>query len=296
MKLTICTPTYNRAYCLDELYMSLCRQTCKNFEWIIVDDGSTDNTKQLVEGFNAESFPLKYIFKENGGKHTAVNKGIEAAEGEFFMIVDSDDILTEDAVDSIISGFIGIPESFAGISFNRSFKNGKLIGSTFAGEYVDCTSLERPKFNIYGDKAECFFTEILRKYPFPVFEGERFLGEAVVWNRIAASGHKIRWYNKAVYLCEYRSDGLSMNASGLKNFEGYTLSVKELLSYPQAALKEKIRNLGVYAYTARNKPATDREIADFVHTSVVWVKLSRWLYTLKRKLSNSTREKELNIK
>ena len=63
MKLTICTPTYNRAYCLDELYMSLCRQTCKNFEWIIVDDGSTDNTKQLVEGFNAESFPLKYIFK-----------------------------------------------------------------------------------------------------------------------------------------------------------------------------------------------------------------------------------------
>ena len=295
--LTICTPTFNRAYCLSDLYKSLKTQTERNFEWIIVDDGSKDHTDTLVaEWVEEASIPIRYIYKENGGKHTALNYGIDVAKGDYFIIVDSDDMLTADAVATIRDACEELPQvGFAGVGFNKQFLNGDLIGGTFEGQTVDASTLERAKYHIVGDKAEVFRTEILKKYPFPVFEGERFLTEAVVWNRIAADGYKIRWYNKGVYLCQYREDGLSMNASCKKNFQGYTLAVKEIASYKTMPLSERIRNIGVYACVAEELELSTKKTAELIYSSWQLVAISKSLYKLKRLLLSNDRRKKLRV-
>ena len=100
-KITVFTPTYNRAYILENLYRSLQRQTCKTFEWLVVDDGSADNTKELFERWQQEDnfFPIRYVKQENGGKCRAINQGLKLADGELFFTVDSDDYLTDDALE-----------------------------------------------------------------------------------------------------------------------------------------------------------------------------------------------------
>ena len=181
MKVTICTPTFNRANCLEKLYLSLINQTNKDFEWIIVDDGSNDNTSSLVsEWLKNKKIDIRYFYKENGGKHTALNVGVEKSLGDYFIIVDSDDYLTNNAVEMIISKFSDLPSDYAGVAFLKIFSNGSNVGTTFNSDFVDCTSLRRNKYNITGDKAEVFFTNVLKKYPFPEFLNEKFLTEAVV--------------------------------------------------------------------------------------------------------------------
>ena len=212
--LTIFTPTFNRAYILPKLYESLKHQTDKRFEWLIVDDGSTDNTEKLIsEWISAEqSFNIKYCKTANGGKHRAINLGVTLANGEMFFIVDSDDQLTETAVEKIFlwQKTVNDKSNFAGVAGNRGFTQDKLLGTTFEGEWVDASALELDKFNISGDKAEVYYTDILKQYPFPEIDGENFLTESVVWHRIAHAGYVLRWVNEIIYLCDYIADGLTM--------------------------------------------------------------------------------------
>ena len=237
MKLTVFTPTYNRAYIIENLYRSLRRQTCHDFEWLVVDDGSTDGTKALFEAWQREenSFPIRYVYQENGGKHRAINRGLDLAEGELFFVVDSDDYLTDDAVEWIIDFAAKLPKGrkFAGICGIKADENGKDLGKSFSGEFVDCTSLERTKYGIDGDKAEVFYTDILRNYPFPEFENEKFITEAVVWDRIAADGYKLRFSNKIIYIAEYRNDGLTSQGLDLyyRNPLGYALYLNQARKY-----------------------------------------------------------------
>ena len=172
-KITIFTPTYNRAYIIEKLYYSLKSQVNKNFEWLVIDDGSNDDTELLFQKIQKDNNDVKirYIKKENGGKHRAINLGVELAEGELFFIVDSDDILTKDAVQKIIEWEETITDKskFAGVSGNRGYEENKLIGKTFLGEFIDATSLEREKYKILGDKAEVFYTKILKKFKFPEY-------------------------------------------------------------------------------------------------------------------------------
>lgn len=297
MKVSICTPTYNRAHCLEKLYNSLVNQTSKDFEWLIIDDGSKDETREKVEYFiNQKKIDVKYFYKNNGGKHTAINEALKYATGEYFFIVDSDDYLKSMAVSFIIDKFNGLSSDFAGIAFLKEFENGNLVGTTFKGNYLDATSLERSKFKIQGDKAEVFFTELLRKYPFPVFENEKFLTEAIVWNRIAHDGYKIRWYNESIYVCQYQTDGLSMGVNYLKNFEGYTVFIKELLSYKSSCLTDKIKYTGVYANTARKANIKDQISCKRINCSLVFYKFCRLLYSVKKIIIKDKREKELNLK
>ena len=104
-KITVFTPTYNRAYIIEELYRSLQRQTYSNFEWVVVDDGSTDNTQSIFKQWEKENnvFPIRYVYQENGGKCRAINRGLQLAEGELFFTVDSDDYLTDDALEKIVT-------------------------------------------------------------------------------------------------------------------------------------------------------------------------------------------------
>ena len=246
---TICTPTYNRAYILKNLYQSLLKQTNKNFEWIIVDDGSTDDTKLLVDKFLEDNtINISYFYKENGGKHRAVNFGIDKAKGKYFAIVDSDDWLTSDAVDKICRGFqeVNSNNSFCGVSFNKGYSESEIVGETFVGEYIDATSIERNKYNILGDKFEVFKTKILKDNKFPEIEGENFLSEIILWTRIAYQGYKIRWYNDIIYICDYLPDGLTRNNDEIlrKNYRGNALRIREQVALANIGLKAK---LGYYS-------------------------------------------------
>lgn len=215
VKVTIFTPTYNRGYLLNRLYESLTIQSNKDFEWLIIDDGSTDNTLKLVNDWISKetNFEIKYVKISNGGKHRAINYGTEIARGKLFCIVDSDDYLVNTAIEQIIywESTIADKGSFAGVAGNKGYDENTIIGGTFSEKYIDGTSLERQKLNIFGDKAEVFYTHLLRYYKFPEIDGENFMTENVVWNHIAFDGFRLRWFNEIIYIAQYGEDGLTYN-------------------------------------------------------------------------------------
>lgn len=231
-KITLFTPTYNRAYILDTLYRSVQRQTFRDFEWIIVDDGSQDNTEELIKGWMAEDndFPIHYYKVPNGGKCRAINLALELAEGELFFTMDSDDCLTDDALEKIVRWELELPkqEGYCGLAGNLGTAPDLTPNSYFENGYFDGTALDRYGC-VDGERAMVFFTDIHRKYPYPVFDGEKFITEAVTWNRMAADGYKMRFYNDIIWVYEYQSDGLTKAGSSifLKNPRGYGLLLRE---------------------------------------------------------------------
>lgn len=238
MKVSIFTPTYNRAYTLGDLYNSLVEQTNKDFEWIIVDDGSTDNTEELVKKICEQNNDFSIIYKkvENGGKHRAINIGAQLAKGELFFIVDSDDKLPKESIEVILRIYNTISpkekNAYAGLCGLKGSKEG-CIGQTFNGSVKDLTYLEAKSNNISGDKADIYFTEIIKKYPFPAYENENFIPESVVWNVIAEDGFKLRYFNEIVYYCEYLPDGLSAMGDRkiVENPKGYGLYLQQAIKY-----------------------------------------------------------------
>ena len=253
---TIFTPLYNRKDLLVRLYESLTQQTCRAFEWIICDDcsvdGSYEKAKELAE--TEDRFPIRVIRPEcNGGKHRAINLGAAQAEGYLFFIVDSDDLLTPEAVERILfwEETIRQEPSFAGIGFLKADLSKNLIGTTFAEDFCDCTSMERDQHNIGGDKAEVFYTEVIRKYPFPEFEGENFLGESVVWNQIARDGLKLRWNNEIIYLCEYQPDGLTArwHRNAGSNPNGYAFLIRQEMDFRKCTGYTRFHMVYDYYYT-----------------------------------------------
>lgn len=209
---TIFTPTYNRAYIIENLYKSLQRQTCKDFEWLVVDDGSSDNTQELFHEWQSKAnFPVKYIKQENGGKHRAINRGIKEAEGDLFFIVDSDDYLADNAIERVLYHYSIIKEddSFCGVCGLKCYPDGTKVGGGDNFSVLDCSSLDfRYKYNMKGDMAEVLRTDVLRKYPFPEVEGEMFCPEAVMFNRVAQR-YKFRYFYESIYYCDYLPDGLT---------------------------------------------------------------------------------------
>lgn len=270
MLLTICTPTYNRAYILPQLYETLCKQkgVYENFEWVIIDDDSDDNTSDLIEKWISETnrFNIKYIKQEHGGKHRALNKAFDLAEGEYIFIVDSDDMLTDNAVSLIYTWLNSIRNNnnFAGVAGLRISKSGKPWGGkvNYKETYVDATNFERRKYNLLGDKAEIYKTSILRKHKFPEIPNEYFMTEDYCWMQIAALGYKIRWYNEPIYICEYLDDGLTnTGANSIKghkdNYIGYCLYIKKCLQLKP--FTEKMIHFREYIKTAKilNKSLND---------------------------------------
>ena len=262
---TVFTPAYNRGYIIEKLYESLKAQTDKDFEWVVVDDGSTDNTEELFSRWGKEEngFKINYIKTENGGKQRAVNRGLSLARGKMFFIVDSDDALTENAIERLRFYESDLPEGFAGIAGLKGFGREEAIGGRGKQSVTDATNLEREKFDLLGDKAECYYTELLRKYRFPEIEGEKFVTECVVWDKIAADGYKLRWFSEIIYLGEYLEDGLTSDGMALhhKNPTGYLLYVRNEDGYYPFDIKRKIGNYFRY-YSIVKEKKTLREIAD----------------------------------
>ncbi|HEH9426648.1 TPA: glycosyltransferase family 2 protein [Aeromonas sobria] len=233
MYITVFTPTYNRADTLIKLYESLCMQSVKCFEWLIVDDGSTDITKDLIDEWCSKNddFNIKYIKVDNGGKHRAINTGVKLASGEVFFIVDSDDWLIPSALESIGIWFSSLVRhnDFAGVAGLRGYNQDSPIGGWLPEKYIDATALQRKSLKINGDKAEAYFTSVLKRYPFPEIKDEKFITESVVWNRIARDGLKIRWTNEIIYVCNYLDGGLTKSGRRLfvNNPKGYAIAINE---------------------------------------------------------------------
>lgn len=233
--ITIFTPAYNRKHTLPRLYESLKNQTDRDFEWLIVDDGSSDGTKELIENYKKENIiNIRYIYQENGGKQRAVNHGVREAHGEYFFIVDSDDYLSENAVEMIKKYSFSLPKDFGGMVFrkiNISDKNYKNIN--FTEKYIDSNPIDIVyKHHLYGDKGEIFKTEILKKFPFPEFQGEKFVPEGYVWNNIGRE-YKLRYIDYGIYYFEYLEDGYTKNFKRdlQRNPQGFGVYYKDMLTY-----------------------------------------------------------------
>ena len=214
MLITIFTPTYNRAKLLPRLHRSLQEQTNKDFEWVIVDDGSTDNTKEVIDNIITQQendFPIRYFYKENGGKHTAINQGAKEAKGELFFIADSDDVLLPNSLEIVYQQYSKIKENkdFGGICGLDCYANGMIIGTGLNKEFIDSNSIEiRNSYRVTGDLKEVFYTTVIKEFPFPEIANERFVPEVLVWNRIAQK-YKLRYINQPIYQVEYQEGGLT---------------------------------------------------------------------------------------
>ncbi|MCX7795439.1 MAG: glycosyltransferase family 2 protein [bacterium] len=249
--ITIFTSTYNRAKLLSRLYESIKKQSFSDFEWIIVDDGSTDGTKSIVESWIKENeFDIRYFYQQNSGKHIAINKGVREARGELFFIVDSDDWLVEDSLQDIWQTWQSIPidqrRYFAGISGLCAYKDGKVVGTKYPYDFIDSDSIEiRTFYDVKGDKCEVFRTEILREFPFPSNLG-KFVTEGLVWNRIAQK-YRMRYLNKVWCHIEYQPDGLTSRSIELRvsNLDSTILYYRELIELrgKRIKFKYKLRNI-----------------------------------------------------
>lgn len=224
--ITVFTPAYNRAHLLPRLFESLCRQTYKDFEWVVVDDGSVDETAELFssnvnvndnENFNSSIFPsfnsfkVRYFYQENGGKHRAINRGVKEAKGELFLILDSDDTLPERSLEWINHYYQQIKDdaSFGGVCGYMAHHDGTVIGHGCDLPVIDANSIEmRYQYRIQGDMLEVFRTSVMREIPFPDIPGEKFVPEALVWNRIACK-YRLRVFHEVVYYRDYLDGGLT---------------------------------------------------------------------------------------
>lgn len=238
--ITILTPTYNRASLLPRLFDSLLRQTNKAFEWIVVDDGSTDDTREVVANLKEKcggAFPMGYVYKANGGKHMAINIGAERARGELLFIADSDDLLTDDALETVENSWHDISDdkSFAGIAgLDITMDTREVIGSGLPQEQIDCNAIDiRYRHHVTGDMKEVFRTEVLREFPFPEFAGERFCPEQLVWFRMARR-YRLRYINKPIYIADYQPDGITagITRARMRNPSASMLTYAELAECP----------------------------------------------------------------
>lgn len=213
--ITVLTPAYNRGDLLRKLYKSLCAQNCKEFEWVIIDDGSKDNTEKYIDEIKDKAdFEIIYYKKENGGKHTALNYAYQYIDTPLIFIVDSDDMLTSDAISTIKQTYHKYKqeEDICGFSFLRGKPSGGYLSTSGVPQdgmkesYIEC----RINRSIGGDMAEVWYTHCLKEYPFPEYKGEKFLGEDIVWVQMAQK-YKMRFFNKVIYISDYLANGLTNN-------------------------------------------------------------------------------------
>ncbi len=188
---TVFTPSYNRANTLPRLFECLKNQTLKSFEWIIINDGSQDETEKVVKGFINENpdFEIIYKYQTNSGKHIATNEAAKMARGKFFITIDSDDAIKDNALEILLNKWNKIPESerekFKGVSCRTCNTDNKINGCSLPSEYVDCSDLDfRFKNKITGELWGMTRLEIIKNHPYPTVKGLHFYPENIYWNNI----------------------------------------------------------------------------------------------------------------
>lgn len=250
-KITIFTPTYNRAHTLTRLYDSLKTQTIKNFIWLIVDDGSQDYTSSLINSWIKENpFKIEYHKQDNFGKSRAHNKGVELTKTELFTCVDSDDFLMSTAIEDILMHWDSRDKLNAvGILAYKGLVNGKGI-TVMQNNHIKSTTLKNAysKLGLKGDTMLVFRTDILSKYQFPKYQGEKFVPEAFLYDLVDQDGELLILPN-ILYVCEYLDDGYTNNIAKLlsENPKGYIAYINNRLRL-DTSLKDRITD--TIRYTA----------------------------------------------
>ena len=244
MMTSVFTATYNRASTLNRAYESLNNQTHHNFEWIIVDDGSTDETEALVKKFRTDKFKIHYFKQENQGKHFAINKGVSVAKGTFFFILDSDDYLPQNALELVAKNYKIINNNtvLGGVVGRKAYFDNKIVGTIKSFEVFVSNALDiRYIHKIKGDLTEIYYTKVLKEFPFPEIDNEKFCPEALVWNRIAQK-YSLLYFNESIYNCEYLADGLTSKIVKIRmnSPTASMLCYAELASY-KIPLTQKIK-------------------------------------------------------
>lgn len=229
--LTIFTPTYNRADTLHLCYESLCRQTCRDFEWLVIDDGSTDGTRELVEGWQEEKkIPITYFYQENQGMHGAHNTAYRLIKTELNTCIDSDDYMPDDAVEKIVSFWKqqGNREVAGIIALNVDFK-GKLIGIRLPEGVKRITVGGFYNHGGRGDKKLIYRTEVINSYPeYPLFKGEKYVSLGYKYELIDQD-YELLILNEPVCCVNYQPDGSTMNMfrQYIRNPQGFAFIRKQ---------------------------------------------------------------------
>ena len=214
--LTIFTPAYNRAHTLERLYQSLCAQTCQDFEWLVVDDGSTDETAALIQSFvDEDKIPIRYIHKENGGLYTGYNMAYCAIETELNTCIDSDDTMPADAVEIIINTWREKGAScYAGlIGLDYYMDSGKPIGGAFPEDLQECYLLDLYTKRIHiGDTKQVMRTDLMKQVaPMEGFPGEKNFNPIYMLLQVC-DNYPLLVVNEPLCLVEYQQvDSMSRN-------------------------------------------------------------------------------------
>lgn len=292
-KITIFTPTYNRAYILENLYRSIQRQTYRDFEWLILDDGSSDETEELVFSWmkDPNDFPIRYEKQPNGGKCRAINRGLDLVRGELFFIMDSDDILTDNALERIVywESTIAGKKGFCGVVGNRGTSATETPNTPLGSEYRDGNVFERyPEYTdhvVDGERAGVWYTEIHRQYKYPEFEGENFLTPCITWNRMAHDGYQVRFFEDIIWICKYLEDGLTMqgNQRFLKNPAGHGLSLKEKADFLHYS-KKQYRRMYYTFYCDHCDRLSNAQIAQYIGAPISFINRAEKIHRISKKL------------
>jgi glycosyltransferase involved in cell wall biosynthesis len=224
---TVFTPTYNRGHTLHRVYESLAAQTYRDFEWLICDDGSTDDTQPRVTRWIAEaSFPIRYLRQDNRGKHVAINHGVREARGELFLILDSDDACVPHALERFKHHWDAIPDTdrarFSAVTALCIDQHGKPVGGRFRESPTDSDSIEvRYRYKVKGERWGFHRTAVFREFPFPFTDEKTYCPEGLVWTAIARR-YRTRYVNEPlrIYYTEERPDQITAHGSGAKHAKG----------------------------------------------------------------------------
>ena len=243
--LTIFTPSYNRAYILHKCYESLKRQSNKDFLWLIIDDGSTDNTKELVDSWIDENLiEIRYHYQNNQGMHGAHNTAYKLMDTELNVCIDSDDYMADDAVENIINFWNkNKRDDLAGIIALDAYEDGNIIGQKFPEDMRETTLFEINNIHkVPGDKKLVYRTELTKEYPYPLFEGETYVWLAYKYYKLDEK-YKLLTLNKVVCIVEYLEDGSSKNMlrQYRTNPKGFAFYRIENMKNSKASLKFKIK-------------------------------------------------------
>ena len=259
---TVFTPTYNRAHTLHRVHDSLMAQTFRDFEWLVVDDGSTDGTRDLVEKWSESSgFPIRYRFQEQSGKHVALNRAVRSARGEFFLTLDSDDACVPHALERFMRHWDTIPDGekheFSAVTASCMDEDGRMVGDRFPQHITDSNPLDvRFRLKVRGEKWGFQRTDIMRQFPFPVPECKlSHVPEDIVWNRIARR-YKTRYVNDLLRVY-YRTESNSITADEV-----------EVTRHAHAYMLGKLATLNEHIEYLRHSPI------DFLKTATQYVRFS----------------------
>jgi glycosyltransferase involved in cell wall biosynthesis len=286
---TVFTPTFNRAHTLARVFRSLQAQSFRDFEWLVIDDGSSDGTEALVKSWKRSAgFPVRYLGQDNVGKPRTVNRGVQEARGDLFLTLDSDDACVPFALERFKFHWDAIPEhqkkDFTGVASLAQDPHGKVIGTPFPFDVTDSNSLEiRLKYKITGEKWGFHRTEILRRFPNPEMQGERYITESVIWNRIALH-YKIRYVNEALRIYFPSHNGLTSTPARIKNCKSARFYYREFVALdypiPQGPLLRAYANYVRYSWhsgagisaQASDAPSRIRWLAAFPVGSLLYLR------------------------